>query len=251
MRIESHRNPLFKKLLSLTKSKGLKEHQLSLVMGEKLTQEISKQQKSSGSQPLRACFWIKTKGMTLPPGAWKKTLELSQTLFKQLDVMGIESPLLCAPIPPWKPPNQLHGVKGPTLYLALSDPTNLGALIRTCAAFSWKQVVLLKEATHPFLPKAIRASSGTCFGIDFFQGPSIESLKAPGLVALDGSGEPLKNFSFPPHLKVLVGEEGQGVPDSFSGPRVQIPISAQVESLNATVAASLLIYEWGRRHQGL
>jgi TrmH family RNA methyltransferase len=134
------------------------------------------------------------------------------------------------------------------LFVALSDPTNLGALIRTCAAFDWQQIVLLKEAAHPFLPKAIRAASGTCFASRFFEGPSIKDLSDPEILALDMEGRNLKKSDIPKNLKLLVGEEGQGVPSTFPGRKVQIPISNRVESLNATIAASFLVYEWSKNH---
>ncbi|MEM7646121.1 MAG: RNA methyltransferase, partial [Pseudomonadota bacterium] len=125
-------------------------------------------------------------------------------------------------------------------------PTNLGALVRTCAAFDWPQVVLLKEAAHPYLPKAIRAASGTCLATSFFKGPSILDLTDPEILALDMNGTPLTSQHVKKDLKLLVGEEGLGIPQNFPGQKVQIPISNKVESLNATIATSLLIYEWGK-----
>ncbi len=238
MLIESQSNSLFKKLHSLTKRKGIKDENQALISGEKITQEIAKLGKIKS-------FWITTEKMPLPPGDWQRTVTLSDKLFKELDVCGTHKPLLCADIPEIKDIKQLDHNKS-TLYVALSDPTNLGALIRTCAAFNWEQIVLLKEAAHPFLPKAIRAASGTCFASHFFKGPSIKDLTDPEIIALDMGGEVLNTSHVKPNLKILVGEEGQGVPDTFPGQRLQIPISNKVESLNATIATSLLVYEWSK-----
>ena len=238
MKIESTSNSLYKKLLSLTKSKGIKENSQSIVSGEKITLEIAKLAKIDS-------FWITTDKMSLPSGQWNKTITLSSSLFKELDVCGTNKPLLCADTPDFEDITQLNPDEA-TLYVGLSDPTNLGALIRTCAAFEWKQIVLLKQAAHPFLPKAIRAASGTCFATNFFKGPSIDDLNDPEIIALDMKGKVIGKSDIKSNMKILVGEEGQGVPDTFNGQRLQIPISNKVESLNATIATSLLIYEWSQ-----
>ena len=75
---------------------------------------------------------------------WSKTVTLSQELFDLLDVCGTHKPLLCVDTPATKQISEKDD-KSATLYVALSDPTNLGALIRTCAAFNWDQIVLLKN----------------------------------------------------------------------------------------------------------
>ncbi len=238
MLIESAQNSLFKTLLSLTKNKGVKQEKQALVSGEKITLEISKLAKIPS-------FWITTENMPLPSGNWSRTVTLTDALFKKLDVCGTRHPLLCANVPSIKSVGDLEPHHS-TLYVALSDPTNLGALIRTCAAFNWHQIVLLKESANPFLPKAIRAASGTCFASRFFDGPSINDLMDPEIIALDMGGEKLDAKHIKKDLKILVGEEGQGVPSNFPGRRVQIPISNKVESLNATIATSLLLYEWSK-----
>ena len=238
MKIESAQNSTFKMLVSLTRSKGIKEEQKALVCGEKISLEIAILARVPS-------FWVTTEKMDLPQGDWQRTITLSPDLFKQIDVCGTNKPILCADIPKFKKTTELSQ-KDSTLYAALSDPTNLGALIRTCAAFDWKQIVLLKESAHPFLPKAIRAASGTCFASNFFTGPSIQDLTDPEIIALDMNGKALSDSDIKPDLKILVGEEGLGVPNTFPGKRLKIPISNKVESLNATIATSLLIYEWSK-----
>ena len=240
MTISSRQNDLFKKLLSLTKSKGLKDNQQCLVSGEKITQEISQLTKIP-------FFWIHSESQTLPPGSWNKTVSLSQELFNELDVCGTHKPILCVDFKKIKERDQLDNNKA-AVFCALSDPTNLGALIRTCAAFGIEQIVLLKESGHPFLPKAIRAASGSSLSMEMFKGPSIQDIVTPDIVALDMNGSMLSSNHLKKNMKILVGEEGQGVPLSFPGERIHLPISNKVESLNATIAASLLVYEWSKVH---
>lgn len=237
MIIESSSNAVFKSLLELTKSKGIKDQGKALVSGDKITTELARTQESAQ--------WIFSAKMERPENLAVKPIVLSLELFKQLDIAGTHKPLLCCATPEVQDLKNLDG-KAPALYVGLSDPANLGALVRTCAAFGWKQVVLLKESAHPFLPKAIRAASGACFTTEFFNGPSIQDLDDEEIMALDQNGRVLKSTDIKKNLKILVGEEGKGVPEHFPGVRLQIPISNQVESLNATIATSLLIYEWSK-----
>ncbi len=236
-KIDSAKNSLFKSLLSLTKNKGIKKEKQALVSGEKITNEMAKLNIPA--------FWIVTDKLKQSIHDNPRTILLPESLFSQLDVCGTHSPLLCVETPELPPLKNRDSSKA-TLFAALSDPTNLGALIRTCAAFGWPQIVLLKESANPFLPKAIRAASGTCFATSLFTGPSIEDLNDPEILALDMKGQKLQPGMIKSNLKLLVGEEGRGVPDSFSGQRVSIPISNKVESLNATIATSLLVYEWSK-----
>jgi tRNA G18 (ribose-2'-O)-methylase SpoU len=132
-------------------------------------------------------------------------------------------------------------VQGLELLCPFGDPQNLGALVRTAYAFGVSRVVLLKEAAHPLLPKAIKASSGAILKIPLFFGPSIHQIQAPA-VALDLNGTPLNGKIWPQSLRLLLGEEGPGIPADFRGERLTLPMKNPMESLNAAVAAGIVIY---------
>lgn len=242
-KIESSSNPLFKKLLSLTKSKGVKEEKLCLVAGEKIIAE-----QISVSAPKDA-FWIYTSEdhslFAMQPDL--QLILVSKEMFRELDVVGSEKPLACLPTPEvetWKPNALLLKNE---LLCALGDPNNLGALLRSAKAFGIENVVLLEESCHPFHPKAIKASSGACFGLNYFKGPSIKHLSdVKNILALDMNGKSVREFDLKGSWRILLGEEGQGVPSSLKCEKVSIPYSGSVESLNATVAASILFYEIDR-----
>ena len=239
MIIKSSKNPIFKKLLSLTKSQGVKDERLALVSGEKITKETAKSSSSDS-------FWVMTEEMaSLFSETSGKTVCLSKELFSQLDVCGTKKPLLCCP---YDKPKSFSGLNSDlaTLYVAVSDPGNLGALVRSCVAFCWPRIVLLSESAHPFLPKTIRSSGGTVFKTSFFEGPSIRDLSDSEIVALDKKGKVFNKKDLKKNLKLLVGEEGRGIPENFKGGKLSIPISGEVESLNVTVAASLVIHEWNQ-----
>ena len=172
-----------------------------------------------------------------------RQVTLSRSLFRDVDVNGTNTPLLVVPTPdvsPWDATTQ----NGRHLLCALGDPNNLGALIRSACAFGVSSLILLEEACHPYHTKVIKSSSGTVFSMSLKKGPSIHDLpKGLELFGLDASGTPLKTLKLPTSSYFLLGEEGQGLPANLKVQKIAIPINSSVESLNATVAASILFYE--------
>lgn len=242
-KIESSSNPLYKKLLSLTKSKGVREEQLCLVSGEKIIAE------QISLEAPREAFWI-FYSETHPLFEMQTDLQrviLPKDLFRTLDVVGSDKPLACLPTPeisPWK--SEAMPLQN-ELLCALGDPNNLGALLRSAKAFGIQNIVLLEESCHPFHPKAIKASSGGCFGLSYMKGPSIKHLQdVQRLMALDLAAPSVREADFSQPWRILLGEEGQGVPTSLRCQKVSIPYPGNVESLNATIAASILFYEMSK-----
>jgi TrmH family RNA methyltransferase len=124
----------------------------------------------------------------------------------------------------------------------------LGACLRSAESFGVSNIILLKESAFPFHPKAIRASSGSCFRLPLFEGPSLKEFTAEGLLALDMNGESLDQFDWQPNGRLLVGEEGQGLPERISATRISIPMRSSLDSMNATVAASIALFSYRLRH---
>lgn len=239
-KIESTANPLYKKLLSLTKSKGIREENQCLVSGAKILAEIV-------SSPLpENSFWIFTNeehNLFLAQPELQRVI-VPSALFRDLDIVGSHDPLLCIATPTVNPWSGDDPPSASELLCALGDPNNLGSLLRSAKAFGIKNVVLLEECCHPFHPKAIKASSGACFGLSYFKGPSIRHLQnVRKILALDMAGRSVKELSSKGPWRILLGEEGQGLPQNLSSDKVAIPYQGDVESLNATVAASILFYE--------
>lgn len=238
LEISSPSNALFKKLLSLTESKGLKKENLFLLSGKQLVSEFLQ------NPGLNVISEIYCEGMT-PTLPLKSQLKFSKELFNELDVLGTHSPILAIEQPKLKIWDPLVQQEGLTLLTPLGDPSNLGALLRSAEAFQVKKVVLLSEAAHPFLPKAVKASAGSVTRIQMEKGPSVRDLSSiPGKwVGLDMNGKKLPDFQWPQGCFLLVGEEGAGLPQLPQIEKISIP-TFQVESLNATVAASIALYDY-------
>lgn len=137
------------------------------------------------------------------------------------------------------------------------DPSNLGAVIRSAAAFGADTVVLSSDCADLYSPKTVRAAMGSLFRIravsvaDF---PSfITAARACGRRVLSAElserALPLNRATLSPLDIVIIGNEGHGVPDGISrlcDDGVYIPITDRAESLNASVAASVLLWEQGK-----
>ena len=144
--------------------------------------------------------------------AW---LRLSGPLFKQLDVVGTHAPLLLVrvpPIPPWSDDDPWPS--GCTLFVPFQDPENVGAVIRSAAAFGAAQVVLLREAAHPFHPRGSRAAGPALFQVPLRQGPSLEALRVKDhpLIALDTTGPELERDPVSRFLRAGRRRRGPGAP---------------------------------------
>lgn len=131
----------------------------------------------------------------------------------------------------------------------IQDPGNMGTIIRTATATGIHTVVLL-DCTDAYSPKVIRSSSGGVFYLDIFRMEQTEITsycKNHGmeLLVADMSGENVfeakvdgKNFA------LVIGNEGQGVSDYFktNGRILSLPMKPLMESLNAGISASVLMY---------
>ena len=148
-------------------------------------------------------------------------------------------------------------------YLALEevqDPANVGAVLRSAAAFGFRGVILTPGCADPFGEKALRASMGAAFKLPLFWAQDLpgllRSLSAQGMAtvaaALRGAVD-LREYRYAGGGLVLaVGNEGSGltVPTiDACGAVVKIPIRG-MESLNAAAAAAVLMWELGGRLDG-
>lgn len=267
--ISSADNNVFKSLHDCLSSKGIKKHGQFLVFGERavidtlnlrtplvrnliLKNEIPNYAHQSINSKISNLLQLLQK--TAPNS---HLLKLEKNLFSELDVFGTNSPILVLNTPEIKEISLQHEPQGLEILCALSDPSNLGALLRSAAAFSASKVILLRESASPFHPKAVRAASAATLSCHLFRGPAVSDITSASdpinLVALDMNGEDLRKFDWPKNVRLLLGEEGLGVPKirpDLNSPfqKIAIPMAPNVESLNATVAASIAMYSYRSRH---
>lgn len=245
--IESLDNPRAKLWTALLESRGLRKHRRFLLAGRKTVREALAQHPDRFESlllPLGAGADVGAGAEDLPAPPGLERIRLGRTLFDRLDVSGTGLPILVGVVPEMAAIDLARPPEGLELVCALGDPGNLGALLRSAAAFAVSRVILLADAAHPFHPKCLRAASNAQFALELRRGPAWTGLaQAAGpLLALDGEGEDLSGFAWPRDLRLVLGEEGLGLPPGLAVRRLAIPTSGAVESLNATVAASLALY---------
>ncbi|HEY6446026.1 MAG TPA: RNA methyltransferase [Acidobacteriaceae bacterium] len=147
---------------------------------------------------------------------------------------------------------------------AIQDPGNFGSLIRSAEAFGATGVIALPGTVDVWNGKALRASAGSVFRVPVVQekpGPAFSVLaerSIPVVAAVparttgrgDGEAIPCSRYDLTGPVAILIGNEGAGLSEEMferAAARVSIPMPGPVESLNAAVAASILLYEASRQ----
>jgi TrmH family RNA methyltransferase len=153
---------------------------------------------------------------------------------------------------------------GPGVVLAgLQDPGNLGTILRSAEAFGSAGVVLGEGTVSPFNAKAVRASAGSLFRLPIVVAKSADAniedilagLRATNVRLIATSshkGTPVSAANLAAPVAFFIGNEGSGLPRDLMSKMdevVVIPHAPQVESLNAGVAASILLYEAARQRK--
>jgi TrmH family RNA methyltransferase len=147
----------------------------------------------------------------------------------------------------------------PALVAILSgiqDPGNLGAILRSAEAFGATGVLCLTGAVSRWNPKAMRASAGSVFRLPVLassEAKAFQHLREAGirtLAAMPGNAQPVTEIDLTGPVAIVIGSEGSGLSPEIAAQcdaRITIPCPGPVESLNAAVAASVLLYESSRQ----
>ncbi|CAN0198693.1 unnamed protein product [Phaeothamnion confervicola] len=135
---------------------------------------------------------------------------------------------------------------------AVSDPGNVGTLIRAARAAGVGGVALL-GGVEAFNSKVVRSSAGAIFYLPVFQGLSVDSIVEAGftlLAAVARDGEDYYECALPSRPAWAMGGEADGLSASLlaAGPvRVTLPMEGDCESLNVAMAGTLMMFDWRRR----
>jgi len=185
-----------------------------------------------------------------------EVLRLSEEIFES--VMPTRSPqgiaaLLVPPV--WTADHLLWGTPLIVIAVGLQDPGNLGTLIRSAEAFG-AGIATTPGTVSPWNGKALRASAGSVFRTPVVSTSreEITNLKHRGVKLLAAVGEgvgsdlvhELSDIDLTGPVAILIGNEGAGLAPEWlaiADAQITIPTSGSVESLNAGIAASIILYE--------
>jgi RNA methyltransferase, TrmH family len=245
----SDKNPFLKQVRRAAAHGALTADGLALAEGPHLLQEAIR----SGVEIHTV---IAAESEPLPAIEGARTWRVSNKIFAAL--ASTEKPQgVLALIRPrsWTLDRLLHGTPLLVILDGVQDPGNAGAILRAAEAFSGTGAVFLKGAVSPYNPKCLRASAGSVFRL-----PLVTGLEAAALLdTLDHARVSL--YAADPHAAtklaeanlaagcaLIIGAEGKGVSPALaaSAAGLRIPTTS-VESLNAAVAAGILLYEASRQ----
>lgn len=137
---------------------------------------------------------------------------------------------------------------------AVQDPGNVGAIVRSAAAFGVGRVVLDRACADPWSPRALRAGMGGHFALSIEQpaelGPALAAFDGQLVCALPRGGIPLRQLDFGSRVGWIFGGEGRGLSARIlenATLRVTISMAPGTESLNVAAAAAICLYESASR----
>jgi TrmH family RNA methyltransferase len=151
----------------------------------------------------------------------------------------------------WQPPTE-------GLVLALdgvSDPGNMGTIVRTAEWFGVSQLLLSENCVEMFNPKTVQSTMGSLFRIPFAVGQfeiRLQELKKNGYTLLGAhmEGESLYDHSFQPKTAFVMGSESHGISKDVQQllhSHITIPCFGKAESLNVSMASGILLSEFRRQ----
>jgi len=151
----------------------------------------------------------------------------------------------------------LRGVPLILIAVGLQDPGNLGTLVRSAEAFGATGVMTTPGTVSVWNQKAMRASAGSVFRVPVASADAaaMEVLEQQGvrlLASLKDDATAIEEVALTGPVAILIGNEGAGLSEDWvrmADERVTIPCPGWVESLNAAVAGSLLLYEASRQRR--
>lgn len=247
--ISSRDNPLFKRLKKLAESaRARREAGMTLLDGEHLLAAYL----DAGGQPhtlARAASFDADRFERFSgrcPQA--KTIELPDALFAALSPVASPTGMLAEAA--WLTPPAIATTPLVIVLEDIQDPGNLGSMLRTGAAAGATLAVLSKGCHDPWSPKALRGGQGAQFVLPMAQAVDVQEwcaqFRGQSLALALGECRSLFTCDLTGPVAVMVGNEGAGLSDAVraaANATVQIPMPGKVESLNASAALAIAVFE--------
>jgi TrmH family RNA methyltransferase len=185
-----------------------------------------------------------------------RVFTVPDALFSQLSSTDSPQGVLALVRPPaWTVEQALRGQSLVIVLDGVQEPGNAGAILRAAEAFGASGALFLKGTVSPFNPKAMRASAGSIFRLPCVCGleesvvaAALEQKRITLFAALPAGGPEASSLDLAQKCAFVIGSEGRGVSAGITrrARPIRIPTTG-VESLNAAVAAGILLYEARRQ----
>ena len=247
--ISSKDNKIFRLCEQLSHKKYRDKLGLYLIEGENLLEEAVKN--GAGIKTVLMCRDYR--GSLF--GTEDKSFCLSDKLFEQLAQTETTQGIMAVVEKPELSPDRFLDRGGGNFIVLdrLQDPGNIGTILRTADAAGYELAIVMKGTADVFSPKAVRAATGSLFRMPVVFMDSVDELmeftRAAGkkLVATCFDTD---RYYYDENLRediaLIIGNEGGGISRELiecSDLKIKIPMHGNIESLNASVAAGILMYE--------
>lgn len=256
--ITSTSNPQVKRLLQLQKkSKARNEENVFVVEGLRMFVEVPKERVEKVY--VSETFYNKKK-QELNFKEFSMEI-LSDSVFKHVSDTQTPQGVLCI-VKQKKPAlEELLNIENPLFMVLdnLQDPGNLGTIIRTAEGAGVDAVFMSRDCVDIYNPKTIRSTMGSIYRMPFIYIEEIvtllEEFRKKGIQSYAAHLLGKKSYdqeNYRAGTAILIGNEGNGLRDEVSEKAdvwVRIPMEGQVESLNAAIAASVLMFEVARQRR--
>lgn len=241
--ITSKDNGTVRRIRSLKEKKGRQEYGQYLIEGVKQVREAC----LAGADVETVIVSESYKGEIFLP---ERTEAVTDILFGKLtDECAPQGILAAVKIPDCAP----RAPRGRCLLLdGIADPGNLGTIVRTANGAGYKDLYL-RGCTDPFSPKCVRSAMSGLFFVRLHSGTEdalFGALDGVPLIAADMRGESMVSFTAPENFCLCIGSEANGLSDGVRERcvrTVSVPLADTCESLNAAVAAGILMYQLIRK----
>lgn len=232
--LTSKNNPIFKHIAKLLSSATYRYNQKSaVVQGDIIINEILP------LLPIKTLLTDQENSIKA-----NETYLLSKELLKSISGLpSITGAVAEITLPSFK---DLSEYKKIAILDQVSDPGNMGTLIRSALAFGIEGIHITKGSCDPFNDKVIRSSKGAVFKIPLSYEP-FTPLNTEGfellLANMDGTNSGDLSLDSNKAYALILSNETRGLDPKWTGTRVKIPMTEEMESLNVAVAGSILFYE--------
>jgi TrmH family RNA methyltransferase len=247
--ITSRDNPLFKRLKKLAESaRARREARMTLLDGEHLLAAYL----DAGGQPYTLVRAESFDAGRFDP--WRvrcpaaKAIALPDALFDELTPVSTPTGVLAESA--WLSPTAREDTPLIIVLEDIQEPGNLGSMLRTGAAAGATRAVLSKGCHDPWSPKALRGGQGAQFVLPIEQGVDVPAwcaqFKGQSLALALAEDRSVFSSDLTGPLAFIVGNEGAGLSDDVRAAAtatVQIPMPGKMESLNASAALAIAVFE--------
>ena len=266
--ITARNNPTVKWAASLKEKKGREHEGVFIAEGEKLTYEAIE-----SGLPVTHIFVAESKLMKIIPKLKEldfvqtnkdiRVITLADGVFEKISTENAPQGVICVIKHLdffrhldiiYKEEFSQASVGRCIAMCSLRDPGNLGSAIRSAVAFGVEHIILSSDCADVYNPKTVRGAMGSLFRVKVTRVSSLsefvramqENGRRVYAAELSDRALPLGEIEMSKFDAVIIGNEGHGIPKELSDVcdgSVYIPISTKTESLNASVAASIFMWE--------